>query len=153
MSDLGRRGEERERGGDEAGSLSLETVVVLPVILAFFAFVVAAGTLQDDHGTMDAAVQAAARSGSLTRDPSQVQQNVTAAADVVFKQGGLSECMGTVGVAFNGVGAAPPKPPAGYYNVVKAEGTCTVRINFGLLTLSRKVTGEFTSVVDTYRGR
>jgi Flp pilus assembly protein TadG len=144
---------ERTRGRDEAGSLSLETVLVLPVILAFFAFVVAVGTLQDDRGTMDAAVQAAARSGSLTRSPGAVGQNVTSAADVVFQQGGLPECTGTVGVVKNGVGAAAPPPPAGSYNVVEARGTCTVRIDFGLLTLNEQVNGDFTSVVDTYRGQ
>ncbi|WP_052443302.1 TadE/TadG family type IV pilus assembly protein [Streptacidiphilus neutrinimicus] len=153
MNDGRRSGGRREHGADEAGSLSLETVLVLPVILAFFTFVIAVGTLQDDRGTMDAAVQAAARAGSLTRDPTQVQGNVTAAADVVFKQGGLPECMGSVGVAVNGVGAAPPKPPAGYYNVVEARGSCTVQIDFGLLTLSEPVRGDFTSVVDTYRGQ
>lgn len=145
---------ERRRGGDEAGSLSLETVVVLPVVLAFFVFVIAVGTLQDDRGTMDAAVQAAARSGSLTRDPAKVGANVAAAADIVFQQGGLSQCAGTVGlVGANGVGAAPPQPPASYYNVVEAAGTCTVRIDFGLLSVSEPVTGDFTSVVDTYRGK
>ncbi|WP_042431597.1 TadE family protein [Streptacidiphilus anmyonensis] len=153
MSEERRRGEAREHGRDEAGSLSLETVVVMPIILAFFAFVIAVGTLQDDRGTMDAAVQAAARSGSLTRDPGKVSQNVTAAADVVFEQGGLPQCIGRVKAAVNGVGAAPPKPPATYYNAVEAQGSCTVRIDFGLLTLSRKVTGDFTSVVDTYRGQ
>jgi Flp pilus assembly protein TadG len=128
-------------------------VVVLPVILAFFAFVIAVGTLQEDRGTMDAAVQAAARSGSLTRDPNAVRDNASAAADVVFKQGGLSQCIGTVGVAANGVGAAPPRPPASYYNVVEAKGTCTVRIDFGVISLSEQVNGDFTSVVDTYRGQ
>lgn len=142
------------RSGDEAGSLSLETVLVLPVVLSFFAFVIAVGTLQDDRGTMDAAVQAAARSGSLTRDPAKVGGNMTAAADVVFRQGGLSQCAGSVGlVGVNGVAAARPQPPASYYNVVEAAGTCSVRIDFGLLSLNEPVTGHFTSVVDTYRGK
>ncbi|RAG80823.1 hypothetical protein DN069_36055 [Streptacidiphilus pinicola] len=144
----------RRRGRDEAGSLSVETVVVLPVVLAFFGFVIAVGTLQDDRGTMAAAVQAAARSGSLTRDPAKVGDNMTAAADVVLKQGGLSQCVGSVGlVGVNGVAAAPPRPPASYYNVVEAAGTCTVRIDFGLLSLNEPVRGDFTSVVDTYRGK
>jgi Flp pilus assembly protein TadG len=144
---------ERKRGADEAGSLSLETVIVLPVILAFFAFVIAVGTLQDDRGTMDAAVQAAARSGSLTRDNGAVSKNASAAADVVFTQEGLSQCTGTVGVIANGVGAASPQPPARYYNVVEAKGTCTVQIDFGLVSLREQLNSDFTSVVDTYRGQ
>jgi hypothetical protein len=139
--------------GEEAGSLSLETVAVTPVILLFVVFVIAVGTVQNDRGTMDAAVRAAARSGSLTRDHSAVRGVASAAADAVFTDGGLPECKGTVRLVTNQVGAGLPQPPRRYYNVVRVEGRCSVRIDFGIVTLSEPVSGDFTSVVDTYRGR
>ncbi|MEY9878054.1 Flp pilus assembly protein TadG [Streptacidiphilus sp. MAP12-33] len=141
------------RWADEAGSLSLETVAVIPVFLAFFAFVIVAGTIQNDQGTMDAAVQAGARSGSLSRDPAAVDGAIHSAADEVLRKAGLGQCVGTVGLAPGTDGVGAGVPPLGDYNVVTATGSCEVRIDFGLISVTEKVQSDFTSVVDAYRGR
>ncbi|SEL80176.1 TadE/TadG family type IV pilus assembly protein [Streptacidiphilus jiangxiensis] len=140
-------GLERWRG-EETGSLSLETAAVAPVVLLFFTFVIAVGTLQNAHGTMDAATQAAARTASITRPSDAPQSKGETAADVVFNEEGLSQCTGSVKVGRPGRGLV--KPPG--YDSVTAVGRCRVRISFGIFSLTRTVSSTFTSVVDTYRG-
>jgi Flp pilus assembly protein TadG len=122
---------------------------VTPIILMFFSFVIAVGTLQNAHGTMDAAVQAAARAASITLPSGAPQRTGQGAADQVFSNAGLGQCRGSVRVG-RPSGTGQPAPAA--YNFVTATGRCSVRINFGLFTLTKTVTSSFTSVIDTYRG-
>jgi hypothetical protein len=132
--------------GRERGSLSLEAVLLMPVVTAFFLFAVAAGIREQDQGTFDLAVQAAARAASLDRNPGDAVNAATTAADTVLQSEDL-QC--------SNLQVAPPVRQAGAYDdYLKVSASCDLSLDIGLpFPIRTTVTSDFASVVDTYRGQ
>ncbi len=61
------RGGRPRQEGDDAGSMSIEMLFLVPILLAFTMLVVAAGRYADLHGRVDAVSRDAARAASMAR--------------------------------------------------------------------------------------
>ncbi|GAB1820293.1 TadE/TadG family type IV pilus assembly protein [Herbidospora sp. RD11066] len=65
---------------DERGSMSVETVMLAPVLLLFLLFLVGAGRVVEAQGEVNGAARDAARAASVQRDESAAQEAATSAA-------------------------------------------------------------------------
>jgi Flp pilus assembly protein TadG len=132
--------------GRDRGSLSLEAVLLMPVVTAFFLFAFAAGIREQDQGTFDLAVQAAARAASLDRNPGDAVNAATAAADTVLQSEKL-QC--------SNLQVAPPVLRTGTYdNYLTVSARCDLSLDLGLpFPITTTVTSDFASVVDSHRGQ
>lgn len=129
----------------ERGSLSLEAVLLMPVVSAFFLFAFAVGIKEQDQGVFDSAVQAAARTASLQRNPSQAAKVARATAVDVIQNGAL-QC-----TSLN-IKAALTNGP--YNEFVHVWASCGLNLASGLpFAFPVTVHSDFLSVVDTYRGQ
>ncbi|MFD9129756.1 TadE/TadG family type IV pilus assembly protein [Kitasatospora sp. NPDC059571] len=136
----------------DGGSVPIEAALLVPVVLAFVLMVVAAGRVQTTGAVVDAAARAGARAASLARTDDGADQ---AAADAV--QGVL----GRRGVHCRQDPGSPLTRGTLTTGAVQL-GTVTVRVRCtvplsDLLGVDgvpgeKTMTGEFTSVVDRYRG-
>jgi Flp pilus assembly protein TadG len=72
------------RSGTDTGTLTVELVLLTPVVFALLAFVVGLGRSADAHGRLIGAARDAARAASLSRTPSAAQAAArdTALADL-----------------------------------------------------------------------
>jgi Flp pilus assembly protein TadG len=136
----------------DGGSVPIEAALLLPVVLAFVLIVVAAGRVQTAGAVVDAAARAGARAASLARTDAGADQ---AAADAV------QDVLGRRGLHC----AQDPNQPISRGTLATGGGelaTVTVRVRCAVplrdllgvdgLQGDKTMTGEFTSVVDRYRG-
>lgn len=72
------------RRGNDSGSVSVELVVLAPIVLALLLFTVGLGRIEDAQGKVDGAARDAARAASLASDPDSASQVArrAAAADI-----------------------------------------------------------------------
>lgn len=138
------------RRGPDAGSFAIEAAIIAPVVVLFVLIVVVVGRIQTTGGVVDAAARAGARAASLARTQEGAQQAAEQAAREVLTQQHVPCTDESVSpVVFDPAGAdAQPE-------TVSITVTCTVSL--GHLTVdgapgSKTMVGEFTSVVDRYRG-
>ncbi|MCU7821751.1 TadE/TadG family type IV pilus assembly protein [Kitasatospora sp. DSM 101779] len=142
----------RPAAGRDTGAVPVEAALLLPVVLAFVLIVVAAGRVQSTGAVVDAAARAGARAASLARTEDGARQ---AAADAV------QDVLGRRKVRC----AQDPVTPVSYGTLQTPGGelgTVTVRVRCSVplrdllgvdaLQGDKTMTGEFTSVVDRYRG-
>jgi Flp pilus assembly protein TadG len=135
----------RARLSDERGSVTVELVLVTPLLILFLLFVVALGRLATSRIDVSGAAAQAARAASIARDPSDAtsaaQQTATAAlADDHVTCADLSVATDTAGFVAGGT--------------VSVTITCHVGLAdlAGLrLPASTAVTGTAVSSIDTYR--
>ena len=71
-------------GTGDRGSVTVELVVLAPVVLALLLFTVGLGRLEDAQGKVDGAARDAARAASLAADPATASADArrSAAADI-----------------------------------------------------------------------
>ena len=135
----------RARFADEQGSVTVELVLVTPLLILFLLFVVALGRLATSRIDVSGAAAQAARAASIARDPtdatSAAQQTATAAlADDHVTCANFAVATDTAGFAAGGT--------------VSVTITCHVDLAdlAGLrLPASTAVTGTAVSSIDTYR--
>ena len=128
----------RSTGASERGSMSVEMIVLVPVLLLIVMIAVAGGRLVSAEGMVQAAARDAARAASIERSAGEADaaaRRSLAAADTANAQ-----CSGGVDVGGFGRG-----------------GTVTCRVelsDLGLVFLpgATTVTASSTAPVDTWRG-
>lgn len=128
--------------GGERGSMSVEMIVLVPVLLLIVMIAVAGGRLVSAEGMVQAAARDAARAASIERsagDADAAARRSLAAADTANAQ-----CSGGVDVGGFGRGGT-----------VTATVSCRVELSdLGLVFLpgATTVTASSTAPVDTWRG-
>lgn len=143
---LRRRGRKLGKlGQDEAGGVTVELVLLTPLLIVLLLFVVALGRLAGARLNVDGAAAQAARAASIARDPATAaalaKQTATAAL------GSDHVTCAHLAVATDTAGFSPG-------GQVSVTVTCTVDLAdlTGLrLPTSETVTSTAHSVIDTYR--
>lgn len=138
------------RRNDE-GSMSVELVLLAPVIVLIILFLVAAGRIALASNAAESAAIAAAREASLSRTTSQAQTDANTAAQTSMSQSGYA-CM-TLDVKIDDAGLNVPLGQVG-----TVSGTITCTLNLSDVTLpglpgSWTITRSAQSPVDAYRER
>ncbi len=134
----------------QAGSITLELVILTPAVIFLLLLVYAAGRTSSADAAVAAAARDAARQASIARTQSTAQANALASARAALAQDGLG-CSPTVTVNTAGF-AVPVGQPA----TVSAVVTCTVHLSDLLLPGlpgSKTVQAAYTSPLDPYRSR
>lgn len=135
----------------ERGSYSLETAVLVPVIIAVLGLLIALGRVSTAGGAVQSAAREAARAASLDRDPAAARRDADQAAREDLDDGGVP-CTGiTVSLDTSAFSL-----PLGQTGTVSATVSCTARLsNIGLPGLPGATTlhADFRSPVDAYRTR
>lgn len=138
--------------GRDTGSVPIETAILAPVMVLFVLLVVAAGRVQMARAAVEESARAGARAASLARTDAGAQQ---AANDAI------AGALGERGVHCTHDPTRPAtygaiETPGGTVRTVTVTVHCTVDLgdlmDAGSLHWDRTVTGEFTSVIDRYRG-
>ncbi|MFI5987007.1 TadE/TadG family type IV pilus assembly protein [Streptomyces sp. NPDC051555] len=136
---------------NDRGALSLEAVILFPVIILVLLLVVALGRIGSAHNAVDTAARNAARAASLERTGGSASGAGQQMAHSVLSQQGLQCTATSVSVSTDGF-SAPIGTPAS----TTATVTCTVRLSdIGLPGLpgAKTMTSSFTSSIDSYRQR
>jgi Flp pilus assembly protein TadG len=139
----------RAIGGTDCGSVTLELVILAPVIIIALLFVIAAGRIAQAHQAVEAAARDAARQASIARDPATARTDATASAQATLTREGLS-CPAQVSVDTSGF-----TRPVGQPATVTAHVTCTVRLTdvAAAGVGNTTITASFASPIDPYRSR
>lgn len=144
-----RPGDGRHRNAS-AGSATLELVALTPALLALVMLTIAAGRLTHSEALVDGAARDAARAASLERS---VESARDAAEDAVAASlGDHSVTCRSMGVDVTGDYSTPVGTPASVRVVVG----CRVALSdvaLPGLPGAKTLRAEYTSVIDTYRGR
>ncbi|MEV4611255.1 TadE/TadG family type IV pilus assembly protein [Kitasatospora sp. NPDC049258] len=142
----------RPDGGSDRGSVAVEVALLAPVLVAFVLLVVAAGRVQTTAGVVDAAARAAARAASLARDEDGGRQAAVDAATAMLDERQVRCTVdGDHLLAYRDL-----TTPTGTVRTVTASISCDVPLG-QLMYVDRvpgktTVVGQFTSVIDRYRG-
>jgi hypothetical protein len=134
----------RAAGRGDRGSLTIELVILTPILVLFMAVLVALGRVVEAQGQIDGAARDAARAASIAQDSGAALGDARAAADSDLA--GASKCADTPGVTF---GTGTDVAPGGVVNVIV---TCRV----GLPALSfigfqtKTITGHASAPIDTF---
>ncbi|EFQ83076.1 TadE-like protein [Aeromicrobium marinum DSM 15272] len=131
----------RRRRGDERGSMAIEVVLLVPILVMFLLLVVAAGRYVTVRSDIDSAARDAARAASLERTPAAAR---AAAQQVAASQlQGYSDCqVARMGGSFVSGG------------VIDITLECRVsNEGLGLIGLggSLQISGDASAPIDTYR--
>ncbi|MEU8221687.1 TadE/TadG family type IV pilus assembly protein [Kribbella sp. NPDC048915] len=138
-------GRRRARRG-ERGTLALELVILAPVLLALFMFLLACGRYFQTSSLLESAARDGARGASQSRSLQEAQGRVDDAVTAALSQGVASCKQSASGSITTGFEAGKP---------LSVEVTCTINYrDLGLLGLGgdTKITKRFTSSLDPYRG-
>ncbi|KOV48759.1 membrane protein [Streptomyces sp. H036] len=131
--------------------MSLEAIILFPVILMTLLLVIALGRIGSANNAVDTAARNAARAASLERNGNTASSAGSQMARSVLGQQGL-ECTSTsISISTGGFSAQIGEPAS-----TTATVTCTVRLSdVGLPGLpgSKTLTSSFTSSIDSYRQR
>ncbi|MGW2250355.1 TadE/TadG family type IV pilus assembly protein [Kitasatospora sp. NPDC001660] len=136
----------------DGGGVAVEAAIVAPYVVGLVLIAIAAGRLQTTSGTVEAAARSAARTASLARSFDGMEEPAKDTARRQLKQQGVS-CR-NLSVA---VTPGELDLPGGAVATVKVRVVCDVGLGDLLGGLSgvpvtKTLVGEFTSVVDRYRG-
>ncbi|WP_312846362.1 TadE/TadG family type IV pilus assembly protein [Streptomyces sp. WAC02707] len=136
---------------DDRGALSLEAVILFPVLILVLLLVVAFGRIGSADNAVDTAARNAARAASLERSGGAASSAGSQVARSVLGQQGL-ECTSTsISISTGGFAARIGEPAS-----TTATVTCTVRLSdIGLPGLpgAKTLSSSFTSSIDSYRQR
>nr|BFD94615.1 hypothetical protein KitaXyl93_59750 [Kitasatospora sp. Xyl93] len=144
---LGFRRRRRDRGG-----IAIEAAIVVPGVVGLVLVAIAAGRVQTTAGTVEAAARAGARTASLQRSVDGMDQPARDSALAILRQQGVSCRNGDVRV-----GRGELNLPDGPVTTVTVTVVCDVELADLLggpsgVPVTKHLVGEFTSVVDRYRG-
>lgn len=139
-----------DRHRRDAGSTTLEAVVMFPPLIIFLGLIIAAGRVMIAGGSVEAAARDAARQASLARDPGTARSWALSSAQAALRSEGL-QCSPAVSVDTSQFARAIGTPAATSVTI-----TCTVRL--GDLVVpgmpgSRSLRASATSPIDPYRAR
>jgi Flp pilus assembly protein TadG len=136
----------RARFRGERGTMALEMVILAPILLILFMFLLACGRYFQTSSQLESAARDAARAASQTRSLSEAQTAVDDAVSRTMDQS-VESCKasaaGTITTAF---AAGSP---------LSVEVTCTINYkDLGLLGIGgdTQITKKFSSSLDPYRG-
>lgn len=132
-------------GNDESGAVSIELVLLTPLLLLMLLFVVALGRVVSARMEVDGAAAQAARAASIARDPLTATAMAKQAATTALGSDGVT--CGDLAVTTDTADFAPG-------GQVAVTVTCTVALSdlVGLRLLAAEtLSSTATSVVDTYR--
>ncbi|TCC30620.1 TadE/TadG family type IV pilus assembly protein [Kribbella sindirgiensis] len=138
------RGRHRRTG--ERGTMALEMVILAPVLLALFMFLLACGRYFQTSSLLESAARDAARGASQARSLQDAQARVDNAVSTTMSQAVASCKESAAGSITTGFAAGSP---------LSVEVSCTINYrDLGLLGLGgdTKITKRFTSSIDPYRG-
>lgn len=141
----------RRLAARDRGALSLEAMILLPVLIMVLLLVIAFGRIQSSGNAVDTAARNAARAASLERDAGAARTAGTDDARAGLRNQGLSCTAMSVDITTDGFDA-----PLGTPATTTATVRCTVRLSdIGLPGLpgSKTLTSSFTSSIDSYRQR
>jgi Flp pilus assembly protein TadG len=128
----------------DRGSLAIELVILVPILVLFMAVLVALGRIVEAQGQVDGAARDAARAASIAQNSGAALGDARAAADTDLV--GASKCADTPTVAF-GSGTNPA--PGGVVNVV-----VTCRVTLPALSFigfqTKTITGHASAPIDTF---
>ncbi|MFF7250484.1 TadE/TadG family type IV pilus assembly protein [Embleya sp. NPDC008237] len=134
------------RARPDAGSITAELTVLLPILVMILLLVVAAGRLAGNRIEVKDAAHQAARAASLARDPITARSRAESTARNALASAGLS--CSKLGVSVNVTAFAPG-------GTARVTVRCAVDLAdvtaFGLPG-SRTLSATATSAVDTHRG-
>lgn len=142
---------QRIRGDQEAGSMSVELVILAPAIAFVILFLVVAGRVSMAGNATEAAAISAAREASLSRSTDVAQSNANAAAQVAMSQAGYDCASLTVTINDGGLNV-----PLGQVGTVSATISCTLNLSdiaLPGLPGTKTLTSTAISPVDAYRER
>ncbi|MFF8535934.1 TadE/TadG family type IV pilus assembly protein [Streptomyces sp. NPDC015532] len=140
-----------ERLRDDRGALSLEAVILFPVLILVLLLVIAFGRIGSAGNAVDTAARNAARAASLERTGGAASSAGSQMARSVLDQQGLQCTSTSISVSTGGFSAQIGEPAS-----TTATVTCVVRLSdIGLPGLpgSKILTSSFTSSIDSYRQR
>ncbi|MHA6525113.1 TadE/TadG family type IV pilus assembly protein [Tessaracoccus sp. G1721] len=138
-------------GGERGLAMSVEAVVILPVLVLFIGLVISLARIAIAEQSVGAAAAAAARSASLERSSSSAQSAALEAARLSLAQRHVACRTTDVAVDAAGVGRA-----LGQRATVEVEVRCLVElrdVSLPFVPGSVSVTAARTSPVDPLRGR
>lgn len=138
-------------GGREAGSVSIEVVILAPVLMLLILGIVFGGRYALAQQAVQTAASDAARSASIARSAGEAGGAAAGAAAASLANQDLSCASQSVNVD-TGAFAAPPGTPG----QVSATVTCVVNMSdlaFPGIPGNQTLTSTMTSPLDTYRSR
>jgi Flp pilus assembly protein TadG len=135
---------------DSAGSATLELAVLTPALLALVALTIAAGRITHSESQVDGAARDAARAASLQR--SLATARAAAESTVAASLADHDVTCRSIGVDITGNYAAPVGTPASVRVVVGCRVSLS-DVALPGLPGNKTLRAEYTSVIDTYRGR
>jgi Flp pilus assembly protein TadG len=141
----------RRRLARDDGALSLEAMILFPLLIMVLLLIVAFGRIQASGNAVDTAARNAARAASLERDAQAARTAGTEDARAGLSDQGLSCTAVSVDITTGGFSAALGTPAT-----TTATVRCTVRLSdIGLPGLpgSKTLTSSFTSSIDSFRQR
>lgn len=136
---------------DDSGFGPVETSIVIGIFILMIPLMIAFGRVAKASGSVDTAAFMAARSASLARTAGEAQEAASSAAAEQLSRDGVACSSRDVAVDTSGFATAP-----GTTAFVRVTVTC--RASLGDLPVpglspSKSVSGSYTSVIDTFRGR
>lgn len=135
----------------DRGSLSIEYVLVTPMIFAVFALIYAFGIVAQANGLLDAGTRDAARAASRANS---YHDAVTRARQIIEDEISRdSSCAHSLGVQVTPSNAWAPPTPGQPLRTVTVRASCTYSLSdsVGGLPGSLRVTSRFSSPVDPNR--
>lgn len=135
----------------DRGSVTAETMVVIPVIVLLLLLAVAAGRVTVALATVEAAARDAAREASVARTPWAARQAAASSARASLRSGGARCAASSVQVDTSGFARAVGTPA-----IVAATVTCRIRLSdLGFPGIAESVTKQAYSIspLDPNRGR
>ncbi|GHF32871.1 hypothetical protein GCM10018790_08110 [Kitasatospora xanthocidica] len=142
----------RPRRRRDRGGIAIEAAIVVPSVVGLVLVAIAAGRVQTSAGGVEAAARAAARTASLQRSVDGMDRPAKDSAYATLRQQGVS-CRNDDVRVVKGELDLPGGPVA----TVTVTVVCDVELADLLggpsgVPLTKHLVGEFTSVVDRYRG-
>ncbi|GAA1572172.1 hypothetical protein GCM10009789_27160 [Kribbella sancticallisti] len=130
----------------ERGTMALEMVILAPILLILFMFLLACGRYFQTSSLLENAARDGARSASQTRSLAEAQSQVDDAVTRTMEQA-VQSCKDTAGGSITTAFAAG--------STLSVEVTCTINYrDLGLLGIGgdTRITKKFSSSIDPYRG-
>ncbi|MFI1259159.1 TadE/TadG family type IV pilus assembly protein [Streptomyces netropsis] len=141
----------RARASRDEGALSLEAMILLPLLILVLCLIVAFGRIQASGNAVDTAARNAARAASLERSAGSARAAGERVAQDVLSQQGLPCTAVSTSISTGGFAARLGDP-----STTTATVSCTVRLSdIGMPGLpgSKTIRANFTSPIDAYRQR